>query len=448
MKKLRKSLLAQYLLIILVAMMIIPFTLPVLSIIFYNSMEQAESSIRYYNGTDLEAMWVETAKGLSGASEEKIHQELSEMKSVYQEASMYWVDDKGQTKDKFPESISVPDTWTASDAIHFMKNNRGYTVDPFTIVAFIGHEQQEGFMVLQIPRPDMVSPSDKLRAKYNYIFPVALLFIFALFILISTLFFYRIRKRLLHLQEVMATPEANGIPPTIEVSKQDEIGRLEHSFNRMVQELEMSRLREIEEEELRKELIANLSHDLRTPLTTIRGHAYRLKKEPLSTKGQESLDFIDEKVGYMGELIENLLSYTLLTTGKYPYYPENVDMVRLVRNSFAAWYPTFENLQFDIELTIPDKLLMWDVDPQWVHRVLDNLFQNIYRHANSGQFIAVRIENETIVIEDHGPGMKGNSSQKGLGIGHSIVSLMLKDMQLDWSIETSEQGTTMTIQRL
>ena len=52
---------------------------------------------------------------------------------------------------------------------------------------------------------------------------------------------------------------------------------------------------------------------------------------------------------------------------------------------------------------------MWDVDPQWIHRVLDNLFQNIYRHAKSGQFVAVRIENETIVIEDHGPGMKGNS---------------------------------------
>ena len=56
MKKLRNSLLAQYLLIILVAMMILPFSIPVLSIIFYNSIDQAESSVRYYNGTDLENM--------------------------------------------------------------------------------------------------------------------------------------------------------------------------------------------------------------------------------------------------------------------------------------------------------------------------------------------------------------------------------------------------------
>ena len=59
-------------------------------------------------------------------------------------------------------------------------------------------------MVLQVPRSDMVSPSDKLRAKYNYIFPLRSFIIFALFILISMLFFYRIRKRLLHLQEAMA----------------------------------------------------------------------------------------------------------------------------------------------------------------------------------------------------------------------------------------------------
>lgn len=448
MKKLRKSLLAQYLVIILIATMILPISMFVVSIIFYNSMEQANSSVRYYNGTDLERMWLGTGKELAGASETEIQQKLSEMKTIYREATMYWVDDMGQTKDTFPSSLVVRNTWSASEAIEFMKQSRGDKVDPFTIVALIGEKQEEGFIVLQVPRSDMVSPSDELRAKHNYVFPITLLTIFALFILISTLFFFRIRKRLLHLQEVMATPEANGIPTTIEVSKQDEIGRLEHSFNRMVQELEMSRIREMEEEELRKELIANLSHDLRTPLTTIRGHAYRLKKEPLSTKGQESLDFIDEKVGYMGELIENLLSYTLLTTGKYPYYPENVDMVRLVRNSFAAWYPTFENLQFDIELTIPDKRLMWDVDPQWVHRVLDNLFQNIYRHAKSGQFVAVRIENETIVIEDHGPGMGERSSHKGVGIGLSIVSLMLKDMQLEWNIETSEHGTIMTIQQI
>ncbi len=445
MKKLKNSLLLQYLLIILLATTIIPITIPVLSIVFYNSVHQEDSSNRYYNGTDLENMWHQTAKGLVDASDEQIHSKLKELKSIYQQSEIYWVDGTGQTRDKFPESLSVPDTWSASFAIDFMKKNRGNMIDPFTIVAFIGNGQEDGFMVLQLPRADMISPSDLLVENYNYILPISFLVIFILFILISMLFFYRIRKRLLHLQEAMIAPEANGIPSTIEVTKEDEIGRLGQSFNRMIHELEISREREQEEEKLRKELIANLSHDLRTPLTTIRGHAYRLKQEPLSPTGQESLDFIDEKVNYMGELIENLLSYTLLSTGKYPYYPEQVDINRLIRTSFAAWYPVFENLHFEIQLDIPEKQLLWEVDPQMIHRVLDNFFQNIYRHAKSGQFIAVRIEHETITIEDHGPGMKAKSSQQGIGVGLSVVSLMLKEMQLVWTIETSEQGTRMII---
>ncbi|MEK5068430.1 HAMP domain-containing sensor histidine kinase [Sporosarcina sp. FSL K6-1508] len=448
MKKLRNSLLTQYLVIIIVATMILPIGIPLLSIVFYNITHQEDLSNRYYNGTDLEEMWHETAKELTGASEAQIHSKLTELKSIYHEASIYWVDETGHTRDKFPKSLSVPDIWSSSFTIDFMKKNRGYTIDPFTVVAFIGNGQNNGFMVLQIPRSDMVNPRNQLQERYDYIFPIALLAIFILFILISMLFFYRIRNRLLHLQKAMAVPEANGIPSTIEVTKQDEIGRLGHSFNRMIQELESSRNRQLEEEELRKELIANLSHDLRTPLTTIRGHAYRLKKEPISEQGQESLDFIDAKVNYMGELIENLLAYTLLTTGKYPFHPENVDIIRLIRTSFSAWYPLFENFQFDIQLEIPEKQLKWEIDPQMFCRVLDNLFQNIYRHAKSGRFVAVRIENETIVIEDHGPGMKTKSSQKGVGVGLSVISLMLKEMQLDWTIETSEKGTLMRIKKL
>ena len=447
MKKIKNSLLLQYLLIILLATTIIPIAIPVLSIVFYNIGNPEESLDRYYNGTDLENMWHQTAKGLAGASDEQIHSKLKELKSIYQESSIYWVDSTGQTRDKFPESLSVPNQWSASFAIDFIKKNRGYTIDPFTVVAFIGNNPDAGFMVLQLSRADMVSPSGLIYKSYGYIFPIAILMIFILFILISMLFFYRIRKRLLHLQEVMAAPEANSIPSTIEVTKEDEIGRLGQSFNRMIHELEISREREQEEEKLRKELIANLSHDLRTPLTTIRGHAYRLKNEPLSSKGQESLEFIDEKVSYMGELIENLLSYTLLSTGKYPYYPEQVDINRLIRTSFAAWYPIFENLHFDIQLDIPENKLVWEVDPQMFHRVLDNFFQNIYRHAKSGQFVAVRIENEKIVIEDHGPGMKAKSNEQGIGVGLSVVSLMLKEMQLDWTIDTSEQGTRMIIKK-
>ena len=243
----------------------------------------------------------------------------------------------------------------------------------------------------------------------------------------------------------MSKPAANGIPVPLDVKKQDEIGQLEESFNRMVHQLEESRKREKEEEELRRQLIANLSHDLRTPLTTIRGHAYRLNKEPLSEKGRQSLEIVDQKVEYLGQLTENLLSYTLLSAGKYPFHPKKSNVIQLMKKSCAAWYPVFENEGFEIELEIPDNAIYWDVDVQWFERILDNLFQNILRHANMGKWISVRVEishgQSVMIIEDKGLGMGRESTEKGAGIGLSIVSLMLKEMKIKWEIDSTEQGT-------
>ncbi len=270
-----------------------------------------------------------------------------------------------------------------------------------------------------------------------------------LFIILSWIFFYRIRKRLLRLRNAMTNPADSGIPLQIPIEKGDEIGQLADSFNHMVHQLEESRNREQEEEALRRQLIANLSHDLRTPLTTIRGHAYLLKKEQLSVKGQESLTLIDNKINHLGQLIEDLLSYTLLTSRKYPYRPVTTDMVRLVRTSFAAWYPIFENMGFHMDLDVPEATFKWEVDPRWMERTLDNFYQNISRHAQEGKYIGIKVdaERERIVIEDHGPGMDGKSAGKGAGIGLSIAALMLKEMKLHWEFETNEKGTKIMIDK-
>lgn len=427
--------------------MIVPFSFLFISIVIFNYLSVDKEPNKYQNGTDLEAMWHEEAQSLAGASDEQINHKLRKIKEEYSEASMFWVDETGQTRERLPENLSVPLIWSPSLTIDYMKKNRGLEADPFTVVALIGKEKEEGFMVLQVPRSAMVSTGQSFQERYSYAIILSVIAILAVFIFISWIFFYRIRRRLLRLQRAMSHPTENGIPDSISVEKKDEIGQLEVSFNEMIHQLEISRIREKEEEMLRRQLIANLSHDLRTPLTTIRGHAFSLKKEPLSDKGKESLDLIDNKIGYLGQLIENLLSYTLLTTGKYPYYPERIDMVRLVKTSFAAWYPVFEEAGFQMEIDFPEETFYWEVDPQRMERVLDNFYQNIYRHARKGGYIGMKMDAhlQQIIIEDHGPGMSGESIEKGAGIGLSIVSLMLKDMKLTWETETSDKGTIVRI---
>ncbi|MFC6650846.1 histidine kinase dimerization/phospho-acceptor domain-containing protein [Paenibacillus rhizoplanae] len=278
-------------------------------------------------------------------------------------------------------------------------------------------------------------------------------FIIVAFVVISWLFFLRLRRRLTRLQEVMsfsANHHSFPEPVLVQRDRMDEIDQLGDSFNWMIQQLQDSRKREAEEELLRHRLIANLSHDLRTPLTILRGHVTKLNKEPISLEGQHSLTEINHTITRVGDLMDDLLSYTLLTAGKYPFEPAPTDMVRLVRASVAAWYPVFEDNGIQLEVDLPsEKTFYWRIDPKWMTRVLDNVFQNILRHAAEGRYanIVADVEQERIIVADRGPGMDNSSYEHGAGIGLSTAMYMLNQMKLNADFTSNGNGTSVTIGR-
>lgn len=278
-------------------------------------------------------------------------------------------------------------------------------------------------------------------------------FIMIAFVTLSWMFFLRLRKRLTGLQKAMITSAGHNVlpePVPVQTDRMDEIDQLGSSFNRMIQQLEDSRRRAAEEERLRHRLIAHLSHDLRTPLTILRGHITRLDREPLSTDGQQSLAEMNRTITRAGDLMEDLVSYTLLTSGKYPFEPVSTDMLRLVRSSVAAWYPVFEEHGIEVEVDLPEEdTFYWVTDPKWMARVLDNLFQNIIRHAASGKYarITVDADNEHICVADRGPGMGNTSREEGAGIGLSAAVYMLNHMKLQADYTSTENGTQVMIKR-
>jgi signal transduction histidine kinase len=125
---------------------------------------------------------------------------------------------------------------------------------------------------------------------------------------------------------------------------------------------------------------------------------------------------------------------------------EEVDVMRAIRIFAASWYPVLEKEGFEVDVNLPEQPVYWKVDPQWFTRILDNLFQNIVRHAKSGHYAGIRTEVKNgvtaVVVADKGPGIKSETSEKGAGIGLSIVSLMVKEMNLKWEMVSSPEGTT------
>lgn len=445
--KFLRSLQARYMLIILTAI----FLLHVVYILIMIIGNHYHTSTRALDPKKLERNWNTEASQIQEPSKKTIKNLFQKWRKQYPQVSMFWVDSQGRLALTENVNETLPTHWTPTFTTKFIKER--YKQNPFTVIALVGKNDDQGFLVLQIDRVHFQQPISLVFQKFGMASFLTTLGIVALFILMSFLFFRGIRKRLIHLQKAMSIRDTDALPIQVEVKKQDEIGQLEQTFNRMVLELKESRQHERKEEQLRRELIANLSHDLRTPLTKLQAQVYAIQKEEvLSKAGKDRIVAFEAAMKQINQLIDNLMSYTLLMSSRYPYQPHPTNIVRLLRKSLASWYSVFEKENFTVEIDLqPLANPQWEVDPSWFERILDNLFQNVLRHAKSGRYLKVRTEKteqyDQLIISDRGKGMKEKSHEKGAGIGLSIVDMMIQTMDLEWEIETSDQGTTIWIQR-
>lgn len=442
-----RSLLAKYMLIIFLAISIVQLSYFAIAA-FVFGIGKTDFSSEVLRESEIEEKWHAEAKSIKNITEETITQRFEDWQKQYPKSSMFWVSEDGTLLTKVNVEEQIPSKWTPAYTTKFIKER--YGGDPFTVIAFLGDDESNGFIVFEMPKELFKPPLINVYEKYGAIIFLGVVAIILFFIVVSFLFFRGIRKRLLHLQEAMEIRDVDGLPIETKVKKKDEIGQLEHSFNRMVCELRESKNREQQEEQLRRELIANLSHDLRTPLTKIRAQSYSLSKEELSEEGQQAIKAMEISIVNIDALIENLMSYTLLMASKYKFEQKEINVIRFVREQMTTWYPVFEKEGFEIDIEVhPFEKNEWQVDPIWLGRIFDNLFQNVLRHANSGKYIGVETEStehyDAFIIKDHGNGMKNESNAKGAGIGLSIVDIMVKGMDLDWDIESSESGTKIKI---
>lgn len=451
MKRFFQSLQAKYMTIILVALFLFQAAYLLIAMLAMGLQEDisGEKSKNESDPNHIEEKWHADAKKLERASQEAILSHFSKWKKKYPDASMFWVDEHGNLMEQLDVKGDLPANWTPAFTAKFIKER--YGGDPFTVISFIGGDEKNGFIVLEIPRNLFLPPIVEVTEKYGLLLGAGLLLIITLFIIVSFLFFRGIRKRLLHLQEAMERRDMDNLPIGIDVQKNDEIGQLEQTFNEMILELKESKQREQEEEQLRRELIANLSHDLRTPLTKINAQTYSIAKEKLSPEGKQAVKALETSIVNIDRLIENLMSYTLLMASKHKQELTELDAVRFVRESMASWYPVFEKESFEVIIELEPFQEKWQADPVWLSRIFDNILQNVLRHAKDGLYLEVATEStdeyDAIVFIDNGKGLKNSSNEKGAGIGLSIVDMMVKGMKLEWDIDSGDEGTSIKILR-
>lgn len=187
---------------------------------------------------------------------------------------------------------------------------------------------------------------------------------------------------------------ANGeIGKTIKLRGNDELTQLVESINYMSKELQDKFNKERELEQEKNELITNISHDLRTPLTSIIGYLDLLKRGHYSSQQQfqDYLDITHQKSQRLKILIDELFEYTRLSSPDITLNKNEVDIGDLLEQIVGEYIPIIEKEQLKVNKSIEDIKLPVLMDVDKLVRVFDNLLSNAIKYSDKPSEIMISL---------------------------------------------------------
>jgi len=187
----------------------------------------------------------------------------------------------------------------------------------------------------------------------------------------------------------------------VKVRSQDEFGELASAFNTMAEDLERT-------EQLRRNLVADVAHELRTPLSNIQGHLEAIRDGLLPAE-PATFDSIYEEALLLSRLVEDLQELTLAEAGQLTLLRQSADVADIARRAVAAAQPPAEAKGLTIETHLPTQPAIAEVDPERIGQVLRNLLSNATTHTSDGGRIIVDLKDEddelSISVADTGAGI-------------------------------------------
>jgi signal transduction histidine kinase len=224
------------------------------------------------------------------------------------------------------------------------------------------------------------------------------------FIIIGVPLFILIVKRIGYFNQILFNTRAlaqGEFEPDLKIIGKSVLAELAGDINQMKSGVKTSQKAQAKSERLKTELITNVSHDLRTPLTSIITYSELLKNPELTEDERHTyIEIIDRKSKRLKVLIDDLFEASKMASGNIELVKEKVDIVQLLQQSLAEYSETMEDSQIQFRISNPDHPVYAFVDGQKLWRVFENLIGNIIKYSleNSRAFIHVKEEKNQVMI--------------------------------------------------
>lgn len=241
----------------------------------------------------------------------------------------------------------------------------------------------------------------------------------------------------------------------LEMSRSQYFGELTWSFDAMRCEIKRARECERQQIENNKTVIATLSHDIKTPIASIRAYAEGLEAgfENSIEKRIKYLNIIIKKCDEVSKLTEDLFLHSLSDMDKLQVNPEETELSAFLEKAVQE----LTGIKDDIQLIIEQKPVYVCIDPKRMLQILENLVNNARKYAKTKIRIALTISEEEVHIEvkDYGTGIpdadlpfitqkfyrgKNVQNEQGAGLGLYIVSYLMQQMNGQLRLQNETDG--------
>lgn len=228
-------------------------------------------------------------------------------------------------------------------------------------------------------------------------------------------------------------------------------------INQFLEDTQANKLKYIKrEEEIRRE-IENISHDLRTPLTSIRGYLELINDETITDKEKKDYIYIVEKrAKVLQNLIQDFYDLSRIENNDYNLNMEPIDVNKELREQILVFYNDFENKNIEVDIKLDKNPVVVKLDKNAIKRVFNNLIQNAIKYSESKFYISLNRKDEEVIIEfknnvqDIGKDdlsllfnrfyMEDNSrSSDSSGLGLTIAKLLVESMNGEIQVEMDKE---------
>jgi signal transduction histidine kinase len=194
---------------------------------------------------------------------------------------------------------------------------------------------------------------------------------------------------------------------------------LNEELKTLASELEKKNQEKTLLEESKKRMLADLSHDLKTPMTSIQGYSKALYEDMVVDEAQKKkyLRYIHDKSIRVTNLIEELFMFSKLDSPDYPIQTEEKDICEFLREVIVEFYEQFSEKDMELDIDIPNKTILYNFDQKLLYRAISNLLENTikYNPTNTLVYINLHKRNNSIKLE---------IGDNGIGISEDIANTL------------------------